>query len=339
MSPLAIALAVGCSVSFVLMMHYRKEVERTTEVAREFADELMGARRSIARLQPQARLGDPESLSRLRDTQYDFVVNSYGFEYAGRTGDLIDEQILMYGLWEKGLAFFMRDYLQACEGERVVFVDVGCNVGHHSLFLSQYASEVHGFDPYLPAIERFEDLIQRNGMTNVSVHPVGLGQEEAEVPFYVPYDGNFGSGTFSEGIGGGSGRQELILKIVRGDDWFSSHGIDAVELIKIDIEGYEEAALIGMQQTLADQRPVVLFELTPAPQGTIASWDQLRGLFPEDYRFIAVMDYVWRTPVDGKYITREFNAEQAAEFFAAGTQGTFVAYPAEKQDRIPLRRE
>jgi FkbM family methyltransferase len=333
-SPTALALAVACSVLIVGIAHYWKQAATSAAAAVELQQRLQQTQRAMGRLQMQARLGDPEALPKLRDVQYDFVVNNYGFEYEGRTGDLIDEQILAYGLWEKGPAFFMRDYLQKCENKDAVFLDVGCNAGHHSLFLAPYAAHVHGFDPYLPAVERFQKMIDRNHKTNVTVHPVGLGQEDAELPFFAPYEGNFGSGTFNQKMEH-EARRELKLRIVRGDDWLAEKNITGIELIKIDIEGYEEAALIGLRSTLETQRPVVFVEVTSGPEGTITSLDQLKTLFPENYEFLAVVEYLWTTPVNGKYITAPFGPQEAKSFFASTTQGMIAAYPMEKKAWVP----
>ena len=334
-SPVAILLAIACSLSFSFILHYRKMAVSASEALQELNKEVVEARREVAYLRPQARLGDPKELPKMRDTQYGFVIDNYGFQYEGHTGDLIDEQILMYGLWEKGPAFFMRDYLINCGNERAVFVDVGCNVGHHSLFLAQYASQVHSFDPYLPALARFRSMIDRNKTKNIAVHEVGLGEDEAVVPYFAPHEGNFGSGTFNDKWGKGTDREELQLKIVRGDDWFTEKHIDGIELIKIDIEGYEASALRGIRETLESQRPVVFVEVSSGPQAAIQSFEDLQSLFPDSYEFIAVVEYIWTTRVDGKYITTPFAENEAAALFATTSQAMIAAYPIEKKDTIP----
>ena len=98
------------------------------------------------------------------------MVRNYGFEYEGKSGDTIDDSVLFCGAWEKDFAFFMRDYLERRANKNAVFIDVGCNAGHHSLFLSRYVKQIHAFDPFLPVVERFRKMIQRNGFANIVVH-------------------------------------------------------------------------------------------------------------------------------------------------------------------------
>ena len=48
-----------------------------------------------------------------------------------------------------------------------------------------------------------------------------------------------------------------------GDNYLESHGINQIDLIKIDIEGYERYALLGLNNTLKKNRPVVAMVLAP----------------------------------------------------------------------------
>ena len=289
---------------------------------------------ALAASQYVSRLPDPHEASKHRDQNFEFVVRNYGFEYEGKTGDEIDDSILFCGAWEKDFAFFMRDYLERCGNKQAVFIDVGCNAGHHSLFVSRYVQHIHAFDPYQPAVERFRRMIARNSLTNITVHPVGLGAKEEDLPFFEPSEDNPGIGSFRSGPEPGRA-PTARLRIVRGDDALAPHHLSGVELIKIDIEGFEESALLGLRKTLESHRPLVVLEVTRPPGGTIASLDQLRNLFPAKYEFLVFIADE-KTCLNGKYILEDFEP-RAADFFASGFQANLVAYPAEKGQEVPRR--
>src|SRR3954468_18862619 len=84
-----------------------------------------------------SRLYDPHGLSEVRDVNYPFTIEVYGYRYQGKTGDYIDDHILAYGAYEKDVLFFMRDYVQARGNPGAVFLDVGACEGQHSLFMSR----------------------------------------------------------------------------------------------------------------------------------------------------------------------------------------------------------
>src|SRR3990167_2666358 len=129
------------------------------------------------------------------DRPIEFLVDSYGYKYHGRSDNYIDAHILYCGAYEKPLLYFLRDVMRT-KGADGIFVDVGANTGQHSLFISQYSKEVHAFEPYPPVLARFRDMVASNGIQNIRLHPVGLGNQKAKLPFYEPPPDNLGTGSF-----------------------------------------------------------------------------------------------------------------------------------------------
>lgn len=334
-SPLVLVLAVACSISFCYLMYFRDKAEKASMISGTASEELEAAKKTIEVLQPQARLGDLVQLTALRDKQYDFTVNSYGYDYLGNTADMVDAQVMMYGLWQKGLAFYLRDFLKKSENPEAVFLDIGCNVGHHSLFLASQCAAVHGIEPNQAAAERFQGMIDHNKMENVFVHHLGFSGEAGELPYYPPVEGSMIGGTFQELVGGPRGTTAIPLPVVKGDDWVKEKELTAISLIRIAIEGYEEPILQGLQETLVAQRPVMVVEITPAPRGTIGSLDQLQSLLPEKYDIVSLTGNLHTTLVDGKYGSRALGKDLAKRFFAGERKGTFVCYPVEKKLQLP----
>jgi FkbM family methyltransferase len=79
--------------------------------------------------------------------------------------------------------------------------------------------------------------------------PFGLGDENLKTPFYKPSDKNLGTGSFVENFNAeNSFEGELDIQV--GDDAVAKAHIDSVAVIKMDIEGYENPALRGLQRTL-----------------------------------------------------------------------------------------
>jgi FkbM family methyltransferase len=296
---------------------------------------LNGVKRALVAAQFLSRMPDPHEASEHRDQNFEFSIRNYGFEYEGKTGDTIDDSVLFCGAWEKDFAFFMRDYLERRGNKNSVFIDVGCNAGHHSLFLSRYVKQVHAFDPFPPVVERFRKMIERNGFANIEIHPVGLGAKDEELPFFQPAKDNFGTGSFRD-------HQmpdqvaKTTLRIVRGDEWLAQFKPSEVELIKIDIEGFEESALQGLRQTIEAQRPVIVVEVTRPPGGTIGSLQQLQAAFPDNYQFLVFIADD-KTPLNGRYSLQDFEPV-AHQFFSGGNQVNLVACPAEKRRQVPLNR-
>jgi FkbM family methyltransferase len=267
------------------------------------------------------------------DGPIDFVVDIDGFKYEGIAGNFIDNQIFVYGAYEKPNLFLLRDLIRSVAGGEGTFIDIGANVGQHSLFMSRYAKAVHAFEPWEPVLKRFRRMVEINGIKNITIHPYGLGDENSKKPFFKPPDSNLGAGSFVEGFSSENSRAGA-LQIEKGDDAIAKEQITTVTLIKMDIEGYEKLALLGLRQTLIKQRPILLFEITTNPQSpvSIKGEAELKSLFPENYEFLVVSEK--SNALTGAYL---LDPIEGIVRFDQTEQHDLVAYPIERKNAVSLR--
>jgi len=267
-------------------------------------------------------------------TDYDFRTDLFGITYEGNIKNLVDREILRYGAYEKQVLYFLRDTMQSVSSGGGVFVDIGANTGQHSMFMARYAKQVHAFEPYEPVLEMFRRMVKINDIPNIVIHPVGLGSERATKTFYKPPETNLGSGSFIEGYNQENTKSEK-LEIAVGDEELEKAAVERVDLVKIDVEGYEKFVLQGLVRTLSTRRPVVAFEVSVDPQNPdfFKSIEDIRKVFPENYEFLA-FDMKNFDPYTGLYQLVELAPD--LRFDIPGYY-EFVAYPIEKRNQIPRR--
>ncbi len=267
-----------------------------------------------------------------RGDDFDFTADLFGMRYDGNTGNYIDRRIFYFGAYEKPVLFLMRDIMKSAYANQGVFIDVGANTGQHSLFMSGYSKEVHAFEPYEPVLKRFRRMVEINHVPNIVIHSVGLGNAHAKMPFHKPADSNLGTGSFVEGFTPDNAYfGELEIEV--GDEVLEKAGVQSVALIKMDVEGYEKLALEGLEKTLHNFRPFVVFELTTNPQSPVSvkSKSELIKLFPKSYDFFVISeDQGSRT---GKY--ELVNPDHRVHFDTL-EQNDVLAYPAEKKKYLPF---
>jgi len=251
-----------------------------------------------------------------------FEKETEGFVYIGVTGNYIDDRVYSYGLYERPELYALRDILTTLHDDRGVFLDIGANVGQHSLFMAQHAGTVHAVEPFPLVLKRFDEMLTRNGFDNVVVHRVGFSNEPGSLPFFAPPDDNLGTGSF-DGSFRDYNTRATELPLVVGDDWLEAKSIDQIDLIKVDIEGFERYALEGLQRTLTASRPVIAMELNPS-EGGFSSQAQLDATLPPDYGCFeveqptqrslywlsfTVVRYMYGPNVTGEYVIRPFNQD------------------------------
>lgn len=202
-------------------------------------------------------------------------VAARGLVFELTPGEFIDYVIYTEGAYEKRFL----DLIEALLPRRRTALDIGANIGNHALFFSKIFSSVHAFEPNPQVIARLRRNIEANRAGNISVHEFGLSSECAVLPFRCNDDGNAGMGKFLDTDAAGAAK----LEVRRGDAVVQDCNLDAIDFIKIDVEGHEISALKGLRETIEEHQPVVAFEFHAAdhPEGY---FDEFRAALP-GYRF------------------------------------------------------
>ncbi len=219
---------------------------------------------------------------------FNFKEKFFGLVYEGNFDNHIDFYIFYFGAFEKPILYFMRDYLQAIQKKETlqesIFIDIGANIGQHSLFMSRLVDKVHAFEPFEKVSQRIEWQIESNQLNNIIIHKVGISDSNAFMPFFAPTGLNLGIGSFDQGTTTKGNEYIGDLKVVRGDDYFLENNISKVTIMKIDVEGLEKLVLKGFAKTLKQHRPMILLEISYGEKLSFNSLQEITDLLPEDYQ-------------------------------------------------------
>jgi len=207
-----------------------------------------------------------------------FQINFFGTKYIGDFSTFIDWSVFYFGAYCIEELDVIKDSFK--NNPAKIMVDIGANIGHHSLFSSTIAKEVHSFEPFPIVIEKLVEKITINSITNIIVHPYGLGNEDANLYYYPPINCNSGTGSFISVKT--ESDQAIKLPIKSGDKYFVESELTNIGYIKIDVEGFERFVLRGLQKILARYRPVVFVEWN---NESIDSGEDLTSFFPTDFEF------------------------------------------------------
>lgn len=185
----------------------------------------------------------------------EFSVDFFGMKYRGNFNCFIDWSVFYYGAYAKDELRILEELINKARGSTIL--DIGANVGHHSLFFSKFGKEVHSFEPFSEVSARLEQKIADNGLTNVHLHKVALGEKDEVKEFFPSDTNNTGTGSF---VNRQSSREPVKLSIFNGDSYLESNNITDIGFIKIDVEGFEIEVLKGLKQTIKKYQPIIFFE-------------------------------------------------------------------------------
>lgn len=161
-----------------------------------------------------------------------------------------------------------------------VAIDVGANIGIHTLVLSRCVGEtgtVIAFEPSAAIYKRLLGTISLNGLNNVSAQPQGAGEKAARCRF-EPSLTNFNIG---QGRIDTSGSTEITITSI--DELLKNRSMP-VSLIKIDTEGYELNVLKGAQESLKKHKPAIVVEFNASSY----SFDQFMQHIPYNALFYRI---------------------------------------------------
>lgn len=179
---------------------------------------------------------------------------------------------LRTGVYEAGVERIMETFLPSVEN----FLDLGANIGFYSMFAVSLNPKIRviAFEPNPTVRNRlFENLIINGYLTQVSVIPFGLSSIHGTAEFFVPPMSGSGAGSLKNlhAEEGTPSRFQVELHSI--DEIFRKDS--KIDLIKIDIEGSEYQAILGGQELINTQQPIIVIEL-------LRKWMSAFGSHPQE---------------------------------------------------------
>ena len=171
----------------------------------------------------------------------------------------IQQRLFWYGYYEKELGELLKKIVSPGD----VFLDLGANIGYFSLLVASNSpsTKIISFEPVKDLFQNMNDNISLNNIKNISTINAAVGEINGEKELFVSASDNLGMSSFRQPENY-SGKKEKI-KVVTIDDWYKTSGLSKIDIIKLDIEGSELAALKGMKEVLQTQKPVLIVEINP----------------------------------------------------------------------------
>jgi len=140
-----------------------------------------------------------------------------------------------------------------------VVVDIGVNVGETILNLAARTGNdgiVFGFEANPVVFEKCKKNISLNpSIKNISLQSVALGKEEEEFFLKTHDERNKGMNSLSS-----SGEGEKISTI-SFDSFAEKQNLNQINLMKIDVEGFEMNILLGAEKSIRRFHPVLFIEV------------------------------------------------------------------------------
>ena len=181
-------------------------------------------------------------------------------EIAAYTRDYIGTDIALYGYWEidslKTLEILCKRY-----SLRDTFIDIGANIGAYSLGLGKTFSNIIAFEPDPETHSLLSHNLKFNLDCAYSSNQLALGNREYNTKLRVTKSNRGGASLMYND----HECDEIVkVKVETLDNFLERGQVDQetqnIDLIKIDVEGFESDVIQGAVNTIKYQQPIVAFE-------------------------------------------------------------------------------
>jgi FkbM family methyltransferase len=169
----------------------------------------------------------------------------------------IDRIIYERGMYEMGTMHFIQENLSAGD----TFLDAGANIGVMSLVAATKVGStgrVLAFEPHPKTRAILEKNKGLNGFDQIDIQALGLGSGKSKGTLFNENKNRGGASLMGYAENDVHGAE---IQIVSLDEITDQLKLDKLDLVKIDIEGWEFEMLRGAEATLVRFRPTIIVEI------------------------------------------------------------------------------
>ena len=180
------------------------------------------------------------------------IVNRKGINYQLDLSEWVDWNIYFHNEVEP------REKLFSLIKEGMIVIDIGANMGEVSLNIANRVREtgkVYSFEPSSTNYKKcFQNILLNEKLKNsIDLNFCALGDKSTSAFLKIADKNNLGMNSISD-----SGEKIEIRKL---DDIVAEKNISKIDLIKLDVEGYELKVLKGAEQCIKKFHPALFIEL------------------------------------------------------------------------------
>lgn len=152
-------------------------------------------------------------------------------------------------------------FLKHITGNVETVVEVGARYGDESLMLSNTFKDAHVFsfecNPF--TVVQCSQKLEHN--PNITFTPKGLGEKTEILPFYSYIADNDGASSFLKRIDAETTQvQSGVFEVIRLSDFANETNIDGIDLLCMDVQGFELNVLKGCSSDLIKKIRYVIME-------------------------------------------------------------------------------
>lgn len=161
--------------------------------------------------------------------------------------DTLSKEISIFGIYEKEQLNKIIDVMKS--KKKRICLDIGANIGNHSIFLSNFFEKVISFEPHPKTFKVLK--FNTENIKNIKISNIAVTDKKKFLYFRDEQTHN---------MGGHSAHTKGQFK-TQGNKLDNILDAKKIDFIKIDTEGHEYRVLSGMKKLLKNNNPIIMYEM------------------------------------------------------------------------------
>ncbi len=236
------------------------------------------------------------------------------------TSSYVEWELFFQGYYEKWVIDLMKNVI----GESDVVVDVGANIGTHTLIMGklvEQSGKVLAFDPDPVSVLRLKENIEINQFKNIKVFEYALSRNHGQTSLYVHNSDLNDKGTSSLYELPKLDKEKIDVSVYTLDEIAIQEKLNKLNFIKIDTRGSDFPVIEGAIECIKKYRPYVIFEYN------LENWNHSNSKWQDMRAFFDSKEYVLYLVLRGGLLLIEDKTEEKTSY-------NILAVPNEKLSNI-----
>jgi FkbM family methyltransferase len=172
--------------------------------------------------------------------------------------DSICQSIILNGFYERELLQGMCALVKDKNG---IALDIGANIGNHSLFFSKHFDAVISFEPVPNNCLLLKANLFLNQIQNITLVEKALSDTNTKMGIDKGNSRNTNNTISELHKKDEDAANQIMVDVVVGDAELETLNLtQKITLIKIDVEGHEPFVVAGLRKTIGTHQPIVYWE-------------------------------------------------------------------------------
>jgi FkbM family methyltransferase len=172
--------------------------------------------------------------------------------------DSICQSIILNGFYERELLQGMCALVKDKNG---IALDIGANIGNHSLFFSKHFDAVISFEPVPNNCLLLKANLFLNQTHNITLIEKALSNTDTKMGIDKGNSRNTNNTISELSKKDEDATNQIMIDVAVGDELIEALNLkQRINLIKIDVEGHEPFVVEGLRKTISANQPIVYWE-------------------------------------------------------------------------------